>query len=95
MSNLKTLIAKHDEVLYKLEIFRQERAKEESKWTKTVVNELGQEESIIDYFAWRNHDKESYDKYAVFSENTALEFINWLEMKIDEYTITDIESHLS
>lgn len=82
MSSLESLIAKRDEVRQKLETFLREKDAEEGKWKKTIVNELGQEVIVIDYHAWKDLDKESYEKYAEYSEDTALEFISWLEEEI-------------
>ena len=89
MSSLKSLIAKRDEVRQKLEVFLREKEAEEGKWKKTIVNELGQEVIVIDYHAWKDLDKESYEKYAISPENTALEFIGWLEENIAKYALAD------
>ena len=86
MDSLEKLIAQRDDVREKLEIFRHDKIIEERKWTKTVVDELGHEKSVIDYFAWRKHDNESYEKYANTSEYFILEVIRWLEEQIDEAT---------
>ena len=61
MSPLDSLIVKRDEVRHKLDVFLREKEAEEGKWSKTIVNEQGQEESITDYHVWKNQDKESYD----------------------------------
>lgn len=89
MSPLDSLIVKRDEVRHKLDVFLREKEAEEGKWSKTIVNEQGQEESITDYHVWKNQDKESYDKYAISSENTAQELIHWLEMEIAKHTVAE------
>lgn len=89
MSPLDSLIVKRDEVRHKLDVFLREKEAEEGKWSKTIVDEQGQEESITDYHVWKNQDKESYDKYAISSENTAQELIHWLEMEIAKHTVAE------
>ena len=89
MSPLDSLIVKRDEVRHKLDVFLREKEAEEGKWSKTIVNEQGQEESVTDYHVWKNQDKESYDKYAISSENTAQELIHWLEMEIAKHTVAE------
>lgn len=89
MSSQESLIAKRDEVRQKLEVFLREKEAEEGRWSKTIVNELGQEVVFIDYHAWKNQDEESYDKYFISPENTAQELIHWLEMEIAKHIISD------
>lgn len=80
--SLESLVDKHKEVCLKLEAFRQERTIEENRWRKVVVNEQGIEESVVDYKAWEQHDKDSFERYTT-SEYYVLDLIKWLEKQIE------------